>query len=778
MTFPMRGGENRSGGWCLVLLLLVLALPGPRAWADAGTGRADLLCAKAETAERDAKQAERKSEERRRFLKGKGGTNSRNDTVSTVPTGGDSAAVWQSVRAKLSEVRALLPQLRQGAAAADRDRGIVPGLSQYFTRMESNLGRMLQAADACLGAPQYCSVPPISCPPMPAMPSFSNSGSAAFIRQVQQSYAQSANQLRQACQNLNAGIMGEVERLKRESRSASPTGGLPGIAPPQPFADTDLYLRRAENLRREAFLSRQEADRVSGVRGYCGARTYGRVDAKKSHAVVESLKAAERRRKPKADFQLDAKVIDLKMEWEKKWDKEMALNAPNGPLPKLTGGEEKSAPARSAQLPDQNSTNNSTDSAVAKPVKPADKPVDSVALVSAASGITATPASNDPATALSGSDEQTRSAAQGGFDTKGPMLGNPGDIPKVPEPTPVGATPVAGVRAPKDPVIAPAGSGKQEKTAAKGGVESKGPMPGKRGDVPKIQEKVPVVTVLRKPAVAFPAALLAKADLPLGVETVPCAKIDVLLAAADALEKQIAERLPKTRALLLNVPKANNAWQKDIEEWTGLQKNAREEAIHQANQNLLDITTGALLAKMKLAKKQEAGFLEVSIKRGEAWYKSYGQVLPEAQRVRTLNLIRSAESDADVLKVIDWAKTSSDVAYEAVRASVTPSREANLSLLAEATFAVVDLVQDKNPASMIYHNARTIFIDDLYGWAATLAAKNRMEEIIELQEQSLRDTNRISKMYIDDINLRKTLPETKRRIRAMQNSCNSTGEKQ
>jgi len=73
------------------------------------------------------------------------------------------------------------------------------------------------------------------------------------------------------------------------------------------------------------------------------------VDAKKSHAVLESLKAAEDRRKPEADFPLDAKVIDLKMEWEKKWDMEMALNAPNGPLPKLTGGEEKSAPARSAQ---------------------------------------------------------------------------------------------------------------------------------------------------------------------------------------------------------------------------------------------------------------------------------------------------------------------------------------------------------------------------------------------------------------------------------------------
>lgn len=331
----MRAGMGRLGGGCFVLLV-ALSLPGPRAWADAGNVRADGLCGKAETAEREAKEYERKSEERQRFLKGKGGIASRNDTL---PTGGDAAAIRHSVKARLAEVRALLPQLRQGAAAAARDRGIVPGLSQYFAQMETALGRMLQAADACLDAPQYCSVPSISCPPIPAMPSFSNSGSAAFIRQVQQSYAQSANQFRQACQNLNAGVLGDVERLKRESRTAGPTGGLPGIAPPQPFVDTDLHLRKAENLRREASLSRQEADRASGVRGYCGARSHVRIDVKTSHAIVESFKAAERRRKPEADFPPDAKVIDLKAGWDSKWNQGTTLKASDVPLPKLSVGD-------------------------------------------------------------------------------------------------------------------------------------------------------------------------------------------------------------------------------------------------------------------------------------------------------------------------------------------------------------------------------------------------------------------------------------------------------
>ena len=345
----MTDGTERMGAWCLVLLI-ALSLPGSRAWADAGSGRAGGLCSKAETAERDAREAERKSEERQRFLKGKGGVASRNDTFQS----GDTAAIRQSAKAKLDQVRALLPQLRQGAAAAAQDGGVVPGLSHYFAQMESNLGRALQAADACLDAPEYCNVPSISCPPPPGMPTFNNAGSANFIRQVQQSYAQAAKTAHQACLNLNAGALGDVERLKRESRNAGPAGGFSGIAPAQPFGDADLHLRRAENLRREASRYRQEADRVSGVRGYCGARSHIRIDMETSHAMVESFKAAERRRKPAADFPLDAKVIDLKAEWERKWNKGTTLKASDVPLPKLSSGDGgEAAPGRAGEPPEE-----------------------------------------------------------------------------------------------------------------------------------------------------------------------------------------------------------------------------------------------------------------------------------------------------------------------------------------------------------------------------------------------------------------------------------------
>jgi len=346
----MRDGMERVGGWCFVLLI-AFSLPCPRAWADAGKGRADGLCERAETAERDAREAERKSEERQRFLKGKGGIAPPNDTFQN----GDGAAIRQSLKAKIAQARAILPQLRQGAASANRDRGVVPGLGQYFVQMESTLNGALQAVDACLNAPEFCSVPSISCPSPPSMPVFNNVGSADLLRQVQQSYAQGANMARQACLNLNTEVLGEVERLKRESRTAATKRELPGSAQEQRFGEADLYLRRAESLKREASQNRQEADRLSGVRGYCGNRSHSRIGAESTHALVDAFKTrGKRERKPEAGLRPDATVVDLKAGWEKKWGKGTALDTSDVPLPKLQAGDGgETAPSRAEDTPEE-----------------------------------------------------------------------------------------------------------------------------------------------------------------------------------------------------------------------------------------------------------------------------------------------------------------------------------------------------------------------------------------------------------------------------------------
>jgi len=329
----MQGRAERTRRW-LVILLIAHSLAAPTAWADAGKDRPDRLCEKAEIAERDAREAERKSEERRRFLK----------MESSAPgsrplPGGDTAALRQSVKSRTAQARAILSQLRQGADSAKRDRGIVPGLEQYFTQMESGIGRMLQSIDGCLDNPENCNVPSTACPSPPAMPSFNHSGSADFIRRTQQTYAQAANQARQACLNLNGELRGEVERLKRESRSAATKSGIPASDAAERFGEADLQLRRAEALRREALQARQEADRASGISGYCSVNSRPRKSPAMSRAVVDLFRAAGKRERQTAGIPLDGKVVDLKGAWDAKWNKGKTL-APSGvPLPKVSVGK-------------------------------------------------------------------------------------------------------------------------------------------------------------------------------------------------------------------------------------------------------------------------------------------------------------------------------------------------------------------------------------------------------------------------------------------------------
>lgn len=307
------------------------------AWAEAGGEKADRLCIRAEKAERDAGEAERKSRERERFLKGRGNLNLQGDTASR----DKSIAIRQSVKAQIAQARAILPQLRQGAASASRDSGIAPGLSQYFSQMENNIIRALQTIETCLDDPEYCSAPSIYCPPPPNIPVYNKRAmSADMIRQIQQSYRQAANMAHQACLNLKDGVSRDIERLRQESQSARMKEGLHRGAEAQRFGETDLYLRRAESLRRQALQHRLEADRVSGIRGYCKARPHPLLRAEKTHALIEAFRASEKqKRKPETGLSPDAAVIDLKAGWNRKWNKGRVLKVPEVPPPKLQAGE-------------------------------------------------------------------------------------------------------------------------------------------------------------------------------------------------------------------------------------------------------------------------------------------------------------------------------------------------------------------------------------------------------------------------------------------------------
>jgi len=292
---------------------LLLVAPPARA---AGTGQADHLCQAATAAERDALELERNAERRARFLEG-AGLPSAGGNVGP----GDAVAVSASARAWIEQTKALLPQLREGAANARHDRGAVPGLGDYFARMEDALRRVIPALQACLDAPDRCSPPSLSCPPPPAMPLPAAGGSAEFTRQVQHAYAQGTRAIEKACLDFNGAVRRDLERASRERRAAGAAteraAGLGG---------TDLYQTRIRALRRDAAQHRQEADRLSGVQWYCSARP--RPPRPAPGGGDPGPSPVE-------------KVVDLEESWGREWSTGRHLEASAVPLPQLAvgGGE-------------------------------------------------------------------------------------------------------------------------------------------------------------------------------------------------------------------------------------------------------------------------------------------------------------------------------------------------------------------------------------------------------------------------------------------------------
>ncbi|MBI3638085.1 MAG: hypothetical protein HY216_17965 [Candidatus Rokubacteria bacterium] len=241
--------------------------------------------------------------------------------------------------------------------------------------------------------------------------------------------------------------------------------------------------------------------------------------------------------------------------------------------------------------------------------------------------------------------------------------------------------------------------------------------------------------------------------------------------ALDAEAQKAKERAERTRELLVRIPKSNATWQKDIEDWTELKDKAREAAIERAVETGWKVALSAILINAKAQKVADAKLWEESIVRGEAWYKSYGQLLPEAQRANALQIIRSIKSGEDFINFLTTMKGL----LESVREVAIGGRQSPRLAIATAMVGMLEMEQGLGllpelPFTMGFENGRMI-IDVSYGWAATLVAKGQIEDLVRLEEQSLKDVNRVSTMYVDEINARKIIERMRTRLTTLQTTC-------
>lgn len=293
-------------GACLAVALLLPALA-------AADGDADARCREAAGADRLARELEANRARRARFLAGAG---------AAPAAGGEATGDRAAAREAAGAARAIVPTLRAAAAAARHDRGLVPGLGDWFDRLAADLDRAARALEGCAGAAGRCSLPPLACPTPPPPPAAK--GRDTFSRQVQQTYAANAARMRQACADLG-------EALRRARERAGPAGAAGG--PPFPAGEVDLYTPRIQALRRDGARHRQEADRLAGVAAYCAGGARARATAGPPRPGAGPAPASTVPR-----------VVDLTASWSRAWTPGGRLGAAVPPLP-VVGAEDGEAGA-------------------------------------------------------------------------------------------------------------------------------------------------------------------------------------------------------------------------------------------------------------------------------------------------------------------------------------------------------------------------------------------------------------------------------------------------
>lgn len=320
------GGSARSrgrrAGRLGAALAVALLLPGA---AAAAGGAVEGRCRAAADAERLARELEANRARRARFLAGAGAAG------APRAGGGEAPAGLAEAREAAAAVRAVVPQLRQAAASARHDRGLVPGLGDWFERLAADLDRAALALEGCARTPGRCTLPPLPCPTPPPPPA--GKGRDTFSRQVQQAYASNAARMRQACLDLGESLRRGREQAARAS--PAPVAEAPAFPP----GAVDLYTPRIQALRRDAARLRQEADRLAGVAGAC--------------ALGASARAIPRGPRPAADAgetPAAPRVVDLSATWSRGWTSGRPLGASVPPLPVVSSDEGDAGAARRKAL--------------------------------------------------------------------------------------------------------------------------------------------------------------------------------------------------------------------------------------------------------------------------------------------------------------------------------------------------------------------------------------------------------------------------------------------
>lgn len=197
------------------------------------------------------------------------------------------------------------------------------------------------------------------------------------------------------------------------------------------------------------------------------------------------------------------------------------------------------------------------------------------------------------------------------------------------------------------------------------------------------------------------------------------------------------------RAELARVPKTHAQWARDMEDWVALgdkaRKDARTAAFSAAFGLVIDRLQQGIQATRAVREQDVAGF--------KAWVERDGiNVISEHGLRSAKTQLHLVQTWGDLIAVVQYIHNQHTHFFKTAEML---KNEERWQAAAQALIEVLARLGSRNPAIAAVKNTAELWIDVGYGWSAALVMRNRLTEIINLEERHYEVVKRISRDYID-----------------------------
>lgn len=224
----------------------------------------------------------------------------------------------------------------------------------------------------------------------------------------------------------------------------------------------------------------------------------------------------------------------------------------------------------------------------------------------------------------------------------------------------------------------------------------------------------------------------------------------------DAVEAEIKARSARAERTMQELKKVSirlQGYQGAVAEWSTLAADARASAQKQAMLTVATVLTEGLLSSNQNQTKLNEDArqrIDALIERGILGQPWISQI--PAMRADVVARLASMRNDQDVLRLLATIN-------QALQAAPNPN-DPDVTRAAVIALRCLDVV-NRDPRITMLISVGEVWIDAAYGWLAGGMAKQRIEQVLALDEQDLRAVGQLTALYKADIN-------TLSRLRAFQ----------